>query len=116
MKNLCQGSRFRYARRCPKLPTVKWSDRSPSQSSLHSRGVETDACGKARVEYAATRWKQTRHDIDPHMFVVAHRTASRKHHAGDREDHERGFGPRQPGVESVTQDDLCDAEQRRSRG
>jgi hypothetical protein len=40
--------------RCRRLPTVKWSARKPSESSLHARDVDTDARGNARAEYGAT--------------------------------------------------------------
>src|ERR1700732_3845338 len=37
------------------FPTVKWSERSPGESSSQLRGVETDARGIARVEISCNR-------------------------------------------------------------
>jgi hypothetical protein len=54
LKNPFQGSRFKNRIRCRMLSTVKWSAFSASEISSQAIGVETDACGSACVEYAAT--------------------------------------------------------------
>src|ERR1700730_8109252 len=49
----CHGSRLRDESRCSMFPTVKWSERSPGESSSQLRGVETDARGNARADQRA---------------------------------------------------------------